>query len=164
MRDPTTTTDTKWLIEVTIQYLCERNWQEMLEALNRSFAISRARFLRRPKPWGWRPPARKPGRPPQQRNLQIAGAIAMLVKDAGLYPTRSHFRRWSHSPSACAIVTAAVEQLSKYPCEYLEYPYERLNERTVEGIWDRYRRSPRLVHQHSTDYARNHYRRIVPNN
>jgi hypothetical protein len=35
MRDPTTTTDTtKWLTEVTIQYLCERELLELNEAIN----------------------------------------------------------------------------------------------------------------------------------
>ena len=73
----------------------------------------------------------KRGRPPQRRNrhVQIADAIAMLVVDADLNPTRSHVERRLRTPSACSIVTAALAQLG-----------EHLDERTVEGIWDQHRR------------------------
>ena len=73
----------------------------------------------------------KRGRPPQRRNrhVQIADAIAMLVVDADLNPTRSHVERRLRTPSACSIVTAALAQLG-----------EHLGERTVEGIWDQHRR------------------------
>ena len=73
----------------------------------------------------------KRGRPPQRRNrhVQIADAIAMLVEDAGLHPTRSHVGWRRRGPSACSIVTAALAQLG-----------EHLDERTVEGIWDQHRR------------------------
>jgi hypothetical protein len=95
------------------------------------------------------PPARKRGPPLQRRDrhLQIAGAVALLVEAAGLNPTRSHFERRLRSPSACSVVTAA-----------LEWWGERLNERTVEGIWSRYRRSPRIIHRSSENYIRNRYR------
>ena len=55
------------------------------------FAFS-VKFARETKRLGLRPPARKRGRPPQRRDrhLQIAGAVAMLVEDYGLEPTRSH--------------------------------------------------------------------------
>ena len=73
----------------------------------------------------------KRGRLPQRRNrhVQIADAIAMLVVDADLNPTRSHVERRLRTPSACSIVTAALAQLG-----------EHLGERTVEGIWDQHRR------------------------
>ena len=73
----------------------------------------------------------KRGRPPQRRNrhVQIADAIAMLVVDADLNPTRSHVERRLRTPSACSIVTAALARLG-----------EHLDERTVEGIWDQHRR------------------------
>ena len=73
----------------------------------------------------------KRGRPPQRRDrhVQIADAVAMLVVDAGLNPTRSHVERRLRTPSACSIVTAALAQLG-----------EHLGERTVEGIWDQHRR------------------------
>ena len=98
-----------------------------------------------------RPPARKRARPPQQRDrhIQIAGAVAMLVEDAGLKPTRSHLARRQDDPSACSIVAAALDQLG-----------ERLAERTVEDIWNRYRRSPLIIHRGARDYARNHRYRV----
>ena len=169
MRDPTTTTDTtKWLIEVTIQYLCQRDLLETCEAIDRNFAggptnaeeLSIARKI-----WklGLRPPARKRGRPPQQRDrhLQIAGAVLMLVEDAGLKPTRSHFLRWRGDPSACSIVTAALEQAGEYLDDYLGgYWGKPLKERAVEDIWNQYRLSPLIFHQGATDYARTHKNRV----
>ena len=150
MRDPTTATDpvVKKLTNIAFQYLCERDLRETVDAINASFAIC-ANFARKPRPWGWRPPARRRGRPSQRRDrhVQIAGAVAMLVEDAGLHPTRSHFgRRQQRGPSACSIVTAALEQFG-----------ERLDERTVEGIWHRHRRSPRISHPTVNDYIRNRY-------
>ena len=150
MRDPTTATDpvVKKLTNIAFQYLCERDLRETVDAINASFAIC-ANFARKPRPWGWRPPARRRGRPSQRRDrhVQIAGAVAMLVEDAGLHPTRSHFgRRQQRGLSACSIVTAALEQFG-----------ERLDERTVEGVWDRYRRSPLISHQTVRDYIRNRY-------
>jgi hypothetical protein len=161
MRDPTTA---KELIEITIQYLCERDWQELNDAIDAAFARCDANFGREPIPWDWRPPARKPGRPPQQRNrhLQIAGAVAMLVEDVGLKPTRSHASRRRRDPSACSIVTAALEQLGKRPTSphaWIER-FVILNERTVEDIWNRYRRSPLIIHRGARDYARNHRYRV----
>jgi hypothetical protein len=107
MHDPTTNLAVKKLTEIAIAYLSDRRLAAMLA------------------PSGSRRPARKRGRPPQRRGRhdQIAGAVAMLVEDAGLNPTRSHFERRLRSPSACSIVTAALAQLG-----------EPLNERTVEGI------------------------------
>jgi len=149
MRDPTTATDpvVKKLTNIAFQYLCERDLRETVDAINASFAIC-ANFARKPRPWGWRPPARRRGRPSQRRDrhVQIAGAVAMLVEDAGLHPTRSQFGRRRCGPSACSIVTAALEQLD-----------ERLDERTVEGIWHRHRRSPRISHPTVNDYIRNRY-------
>jgi hypothetical protein len=163
MRDPTTNLVVKELVEIAIQYLCERELLELNDAIDANFAVC-ASFSRRPKPLGWRPPARKRGRPPQRRNrhLQIAGAVAMLVEDVGLHPTRSHASRRCRDPSACSIVTAALEQTGKYLDDYLGgYRGERLSERAVEGIWDRYRRSPLIIHRGATDYARNHRYHIL---
>jgi hypothetical protein len=137
----------KELTNIAFQYLCERDLQELKDSINALFAID-ANFTWKPRPLGWRRPARKRGRPPQRRDrhLQIAGAVAMLTEDVGLHPTRSHFGR-RRGPSACSIVTAALEQMG-----------ERLDERTVEGIWDRYRQSPRISHPTVRDYIRNRYR------
>ena len=163
MRNPTTELVVKELTELAIQYLCERELRELNEAINASFAISDS-LLKRPRPWGWRPPARKRGRPPQRRelHLQIAGAVAMLVENGGLRPTRSHASRRRRDPSACSIVAAALEQKRKYMGDYLgEYRGERLSERTVEYIWNQYRLSrPLIIHQGATDYARNHRYRV----
>ena len=110
MRDPTTDLVVKELTELAIQYLCERELLELNEAINRNFAISES-FLKRPRPWGWRPPARKRGRPSKRElHLQIAGAVAMLVEDYGCRPTRSHAKCWHRATSACSIVTVALEQ------------------------------------------------------
>jgi hypothetical protein len=138
-------------VEVAYQYLCEHEMQALNDSINAGFAAS-AKFLGKPVPWGWRPPAKPRGRPPQQRdrNMQIAGAVAMLVKLAGLRPTRNHSRA-QHAPSACSIVKAALEGLSL-----------NLDERTVEGIWDRYHRSPSLVHPKAWAYIRKRYRLICP--
>jgi hypothetical protein len=110
MRDPTTDFVGKELTETTIAYLSD------LAAM---------------LPAGDQIKTGKRGRPPQRRDrhVQIADAVAMLVVDAGLNPTRSHFERRLRSTSACSIVTAALAQLS-----------EHLDERTVEGIWDQHRR------------------------
>jgi hypothetical protein len=153
MRDPTTTTDriVKKLTNVAYQYLCEREWQELNDALDASFDAIDANFTREPIPWDWRPPTRKRGRPPQRRDrhVQIAGAVEMLVEDTGLKPTRSHLARRQDDPSACSIVAAALDQLG-----------EHLAERTVEGIWNRYHRSPLIIHRGARDYARNHQYRV----
>ena len=107
-------------------------------------------------PWA-RPPAAT-----RNRHLQIAGAVAMLVEDADLRPTRSHVERRLHTPSACSVVTAALEQLGEYLSDYLgdEYRGERLSERAVEDIWNQYRLSPLIFHQGATDYARHHRFRV----
>ena len=126
------------------------------------FAFS-VKFARETMRLGLRPPARKRGRPPQrrERHLQIAGAVAMLVEDDGLNPTRSHASRRRRDPSACSIVTAALEQMGEYMGDYLgEYRGERLSERTVEDIWNQYRLSPLIIHQGATDYARTHRYRV----
>ena len=124
---------------------------------NFDFAFS-VKFARETKRLGLRPPARKRGRPPQRRelHLQIAGAVAMLVEDYGLSPTRSHASRRRRDPSACSIVTAALEQKGEYMGDYLgEYRGEhRGSERMVEYIWNQYRLSPLIFHQGATDYAR----------
>jgi hypothetical protein len=132
-------------VEVAYQYLCEHELQALNDSINAS-------FHGKPVPWGWRPPAKPRGRPPQQRdrNMQIAGAIAMLVKLAGLRPTRNHSRA-QHAPSACSIVKAALEGLSL-----------NLDERTVEGIWDQHHRSPSLVHPKAWAYIRKRYCLICP--
>src|SRR6266480_4169776 len=125
MRDPATTTDlgVKELTEIAIQYLCERELRELNDAINANFAISAnfdfafsVKFARETLRLGLRPPARKRGRPPQRRDrhVQIAGAVAMLVEDAGLHPTRSHASRRQDGPSACSIVTAALKQVGEY--------------------------------------------------
>ena len=171
MRDPTTTTDR--VKELTaIQYLCQRELLELNDAINASWArqpttaeeLSRELSISR-RIWELqlRPPARKPGRPPQRRNrhLQIAGAVAMLVEDYGLKPTRSHALRRRRDPSACSIVTAALERLDEYLDGYLgEYRGERLSERMVEYIWNQYKLSPLIFHQGATDYARTHQDRV----
>ena len=148
MRDPTTATDlfVRKLTNIAFQYLCERDLRETCEAIDAHFAWSK-NFAGEPIPWGWRPPARKRGRPSQRhdRFLQIAGAVAMLVEDEGLKPYRSHLGRQLEGPSACSIVTTALKQQG-----------EHLDERTVEGIWDRYHRSPLIIHRGAGDYARNH--------
>jgi hypothetical protein len=173
MGDPTTTTDrVKELTEITIQYLCQRELLELNDAINASWArqpttaeelsIEMA-IARRILERGLRPSARKPGRPPQRRNLhlQIAGAVTMLVEDFGLKPTRSHASRRRRDPSACSIVAAALEQRHEYLGDYLgECRGERLSERTVEDIWNKYRLSPLIFHQGATDYARTHRDRV----
>src|SRR5262245_65420711 len=119
MRDPTTAcprprseaTDlvVKELTNIAFQYLCERDLRETCDAIDAYFAIS-DNFAMETTPWEWHPPARKRGRPSQrrERHLQIAGAVAMLVEDAGLHPTRSHFGRpRRRDPSACPIATDA---------------------------------------------------------
>jgi hypothetical protein len=154
MGDPTTTTDlVKELTEIAYQYLCERELQELNDSINANFArqpttAEELSISRRIWELQLRPPARKRGRPPQQRDrhIQIAGAVAILVEEFGLHPTRSHFGRRRSGPSACSIVTAALDRLN-----------EGLSERTVEGIWHRYRRSPLISYPKARDYIRNHY-------
>jgi len=148
MRDPTINLGVEELTEVAIQYLCERDWREMCDEID---ALFNANFVREPRSWDWQPPAppaRKRGRPSQRRDrhIQIAGAVAMLVEDFGLRPTRSHFG-WQRqrAPSACSIVADALKQLG-----------EHLDERTVEGIWNRYRQSRLISHQAARDYIRNY--------
>jgi hypothetical protein len=172
MRDPTTDLVVKRLTEIAIQYLCERELQELNDSINASFAWQprtaeelsiELSISQRIWELQLRPPARKPGRPPQRRNrhLQIAGAVAMLVEDVGLKPTRSHASRRCCDPSACSIVAAALEQRHEYLGDYLgECRGECLSERTVEDIWNQYRLSPLIIHQGATDYARNHRYRI----
>jgi hypothetical protein len=150
MRDPTTNLVVKELTNIAFQYLCERDLRETCEAIDANFAWSEKQF----QLWGWDrkprwlPPARKRrGRPQRHdRHVQIAGAVALLVEDAGLKPTRSHFGWRQRAPSACSIVTAALEQFG-----------ERKDERTVEGMWNRYRRSPRLIHRSSSGYILKRY-------
>ena len=151
MRDPTTATDpvVKKLTNIAFQYLCERDLRETCESIDALFS-SDVNFAGGPIPLDWRPPARRRGRPSQRRNLhvQIAGAVAMLVEDAGLRPTRSHSGWRQRGPSACSIVTAALERMG-----------EHLDERTVEGIWNRYRRSPQIIHLTVRDWIRIRYPR-----
>ena len=159
MRDPATDLAACELTEIVYQYLCERESLELNDAINANFAASDELL----KTYVWPADARaaedrmlafyarkrnrKRGRPQKRdRHIQIAGAIALLIEDAGLRPTRNHIRR-RDGYSACSIVTAALEQLA-----------ECLDERTVEGIWDRHRRSPRTRHRGSEDYIRNRYR------
>jgi hypothetical protein len=171
MPDPATVLVAE-LIEIAIQYLCERELLETFEAIDANFArqptsaeelsiaISISRKILELR---LRPPARKRGRPPQrrQRHLQIAGAV-VLVEDDGLDPTRSHALRWRRDPSACSVVACALEQLGDYLGDYLgsERRDERLRERAVEDIWNQYRLSPLIFHQGATDFARNHRYRI----
>ena len=164
MRDPTTDLAACELTEIAIQYLCERESLELIEAIDANSAhqptsaeelstgLSIARKILEQR---LRPPARKRGRPAarRERHLQIAGAVAMLMENAGLKPLRSHLGRGPGGLSACSIVAAALAQLG-----------EHQSERNVEGIWDRYRRSPLITHQGALAFARNHRRRIVPNN
>ena len=170
MRDPATDLAARKLTEIAIQYLCERELLELNDAINANFAgqptnaeelLIAVSISRKILELGLRPPThRKPrGRPPQRRNrhLQIAGAVAMLVEDAGLHPTRSHCGRRHQSPSACSIVTAALEQTGKYLDDYLGgYRGESLSERAVEDIWNQYRLSPLIIHQGALAYARNY--------
>jgi len=162
MPDPAATInlDVKELTEIAYQYLCEREWQELNESINAHFAWQpttaeelsiELSIARRISELHLRPPARKRGRPLQQRDchLRIAGAVAMLVEDAGLKATRSHLARRRDDPSACSIVAAALDRMG-----------EHLAERTVEHIWNRYRRSPLIIHQGARDYARNHRYRV----
>jgi hypothetical protein len=143
MRDPAVNLVDKELTNIAFQYLCERELQETGEAIAANWT-----WVRDPRPPGWRRPARRCGRPQQhERHLRIAGAIAMLVEGVGLYPTRSHLGRQQRGPSACSIVAAALKQM-----------HEQLDERTVEGIWYRHRRSPRISHPTVDDYIRNRYR------
>src|SRR5262249_49780980 len=148
MRDPTTTTDlvVKKLTNIAFQYLCEREWRELNDSIDAYFAWQpttveelsiEMSIAQRILEMDLRPPARKRGRPlqPRDRHIRIAGAVAMLVEDVGLKATRSHLARRQDDPSACSIVAAALDQMG-----------ERLAERTVEGIWNRYRRSPQIIH------------------
>jgi hypothetical protein len=105
MRDPTINLVVKELTEITIQYLCERELQELNDSINASFARSKERL--RSWIWSacatrleWCPHARKRGRPPQRRDrhVQIAGAVALLVEN-GLNSTRSHCKPCSRNPS-----------------------------------------------------------------
>jgi hypothetical protein len=86
-----------------------------------------ARFLGRAPPPRWR---HKRGRRPHPRGrqVQIAHAVATLVEYLPLEATRSHAERRKKSPSACSIIQSALEQLG-----------EHLSERTVEGIYSRYK-------------------------
>jgi hypothetical protein len=158
MRDPATNLVVKELTNIAYQYLCEREFQELNDAINASPAmrpitaeelLRELAISRRISKLGLRPSARKRGRPPQQRerHVQIAGAVAMLV-EFGLKPTRSHMGRLPSGSSACSIVTAALARLG-----------EHLDERTVEGIWHRYRRSPTITYPKASNYIRNQFQR-----
>lgn len=159
MRDPTINLVTTELTNIVFQYLCERNSQEINEAINASSAASDELL----KTYVWPKDAReaedrrlvyyarkrnhKRGRPQKRdRHIQIAGAIALLVENAGLKPLRSHLGRRRGGPSACSIVAAALAQLG-----------EHQSERNVEYIWAQYRQSPRIRHQGSEDYIKNRY-------
>ena len=156
MRDPAVNLAACELTEIAIQYLCQRELLELSEAINANAAASDELL----KTYVWPADARaaedrmlaffarnrnrKRGRPQKRdRHIQIVGAIALLVKDEGLDPTRSHCGRRHSGPSACSMITAALAQLG-----------EHLDERTVEGIWDRYRLSPLIIHQGATAFAR----------
>ena len=86
------------------------------------------RFLGRAPPPRRR---RKRGRRPHTRGrqVQIAHAVAMMVAYLPLKATRSHSERRRNSPSACSIIQNALKQLG-----------EHLSERTVEDIYNRYKR------------------------
>jgi hypothetical protein len=74
---------------------------------------------------------RKRGRPfvLMLDDLMIAGAVAMIVERGSPFnPTRSHTTRRSNYSSACSIVQAALARLNVY-----------MSERTIEGIWNRYK-------------------------
>ena len=159
MHDPATDLVARELVELTIQYLCERDFQEINEAIDAISAASDELL----KTYVWPPDSRaaedrmlafyarkrnrKRGRPQKRdRHIQIAGAIALLLEAGGLKPTRSHDKRRLRTPSACSIITAALGQLN-----------EGLSERRVEGIWARYRQSPRIRHRGSEGYIRNRY-------
>lgn len=159
MRDPVTMTDRG--VEMVIQYLLERDFQEITEAIDANIDADCALTHEWIK-CGWPHsklmetsvevarrtfPVRKRGAPSKRdHHIQFAGAIALLV-DAGFNPTRSHYERQCQNPSACSLVTSALEQLK-----------EPLGERRVEGIWAQYRRSPDLRHRGSEDYIRKRYR------
>ena len=169
MREPATYLVTRELTEIAIQYLCQREVEDLSDAIDAGFARQRPTTVeelsvaistsRKILELGLRPPApaRKRGRPQHhERHLQIAGAVAMLVEDEGLAPTRSHCGRRRQSPSACSIVAAALAQVDL--SDYLggERRGEHLSERTVEDIWNQYRLSPLIFHQGATDFARGH--------
>jgi hypothetical protein len=73
---------------------------------------------------------RERGRSPKwpHRDIQIAVAVGFIVASTTLAPTRSHAQRQRREPSACNIVCTALEQLG-----------EHKSERTIEGIWHRYK-------------------------
>ena len=160
MRDPTTNLVDTGLTEIAIQYLCERDWREMCDEIAANSAICES-FIGEQMLCDCQLPARKRGRPTQRRDrhIQIAGAVAMLVEDFGLSPTRSHFG-WQRqrAPSACSIVADALEQLGKRPtgAPTSSEHFVILDERTVEGIWNRYRQSLLISHQAARDYIRNY--------
>jgi hypothetical protein len=69
--------------------------------------------------------------PDKFRDLEIALAVAMIVKTGLFKATRSHTVRRLNYPSACSIVRAALARLG-----------EHRSERTIEGIWNRYKQDP----------------------
>jgi hypothetical protein len=75
---------------------------------------------------------RKRGRPPEAklRDLEIAAAVAVLVNGRVFHATRSHAARRLKDASACNIVQVALGRLG-----------EHMSERTIEGIWNRYKTS-----------------------
>jgi hypothetical protein len=79
---------------------------------------------------------KKRGRGPRYKALRddaIVSIVSELVEKFDLRPTRTHGRRRQEKPSACSIVQAALAQFGLH-----------LDERSVEGIWDRSRRSVSL--------------------
>jgi hypothetical protein len=172
MRDPTTNLALKEFIELAIQRLSDRqlaNTLAVIEELRHDLLVVKERtevaiqrlndrrlanalavieelrhdlldlvIARETKNGRSRQGARKRGRPSAAVlcDMQIASAVAMLVEEAGLNPTRSHCGLCPRNPSACSIVTIALKQLGGH-----------LGERTVEGIWNRYRRSSAINHE-----------------
>jgi hypothetical protein len=142
--DPITATDriVKELIETAIEHFSGRRLANVLAGIGVIRRDLHTIIAGGTKTGGSRQPARKRGRPNSAvpRHMQIASAVAMLVEDAGLKPTRSHLVRRLRSPSACSIVAAALEQLG-----------EHRSERTVEDIWKRYPKSSVIIHQKVRD-------------
>jgi hypothetical protein len=117
-------------MEEKLRYMRERSAlitslsSQWLKAEDYGELLSRAaKGLRKRRP-------RKRGRSPKppHRDIQIAVAVGMIVAGTSLAPTRSHAQRQRREPSACNIVCTALEQLG-----------EHKSERTIEGIWHRYK-------------------------
>jgi len=148
MRDPVTATDLmiEEMVEIMIQFLLERDFQETNEAIDANIAASDELL----KAYEWPKDAReaedrllvakvrkrnrKRGAPSKRdQNIQIAGAVALLVRETELKPNRSHCGRRHQKPSACSIVARARNQLKK----------GSVSERTVEDIW--YENCPSII-------------------